>query len=81
MTQHSAASHRARNRKVEADQFQQALELETERHRDTERQLAEERTNLVLCRSTIKTMRAEVEDGRKLRADLISMLKRHGIEV
>lgn len=61
--------------------MREALELEISRHCETERQLIVERANLVLCRATMKAMRADAEDGRKLRADLISMLKRHGIEV
>lgn len=95
MTQHSAASHRARVRKQEADQLQQALELEISRHTETKRKLFESRADLVLSRAAHDICKAELSDtrdalrvtmaqaqsGREFMADIIAMLKRHGIEV
>lgn len=95
MTQHSAASHSARVRKQEGDALREALELEIGRHENTHRILAstraelvlvigkleEARADLVLSRAAHDISRAEAADGRRFMAQLIAMLKRHGIEV
>lgn len=95
MTQHSAASHRARGWKQEADALRQALEFEgatcanwqvefrreVKAHAEARQLLAEARQDLALSRAAHEISRAEAADGRQLRAELVALLRRHGIEV
>lgn len=95
MTQHSAASHRARGWKQEADALRQALEFESatcanwqvefrrevEAHAEARQLLREARQDLALSRAAHDISRAEAADGRRFLAEVIAIMKRHGIEV